>query len=302
VVTTAIEHPAVLEACAQVTREGGTVTRVPVGRSGVVDPLEIRRALRPETVLVSVMHANNELGTVQPVAEIAAIAREAGVLSHSDGVQAAGRLPVNVKELGVDLYSLSGHKLNAPKGVGTLYVKKGTPLGSILHGGRHERERRPGTENVPGAAALGAACEWLWTHRAAEADRVARLRDRLETGILARVPKAYINGDPARRTPNTTNIRFDYIEGEAIVISLDLAGFAVSSGSACSSGSIEPSHVLLALGLPPDEARSAVRFSLGRGNDERQVDLLIQAVAESVAHLRRVSPQTPAAFERTGKK
>ncbi|HXG33347.1 MAG TPA: cysteine desulfurase family protein [Bryobacteraceae bacterium] len=290
VITTAIEHPAVLATCAQLEREGVEVTYLPVSSEGLVDPDDVRRALRPETVLVSVMHANNEIGVIQPLSEIARITREAGVVFHSDGVQALGKIAVNVEALGVDLYSLSGHKIYAPKGIGALYVRRGTPLAPILYGGHHERDRRPGTENVPGAAALGAAASWVQTHLDSEAARLAALRDRLERGILERVPQATVNGGKAPRTPNTTNISFAGVEGEAMVIALDLKGFAVSTGSACSSGAIEPSHVLTALGLPPEQAKASVRFSLGRSNTEEQVDALIEAVAEVAAQLRRLSP------------
>jgi cysteine desulfurase len=290
VITTAIEHPAVLNPCRELEREGVEVTYVRVGSDGVVDPSDVRRALRPETVLISVMHANNELGTIQPIQEISAIAREAGVQVHCDGVQAAGKIPVDAKALGVDLYSMSGHKFYAPKGVGALYVKNGTPLRAIQFGGKHERERRPGTENVPGAIALGFAAEMAANELAAESGRVAALRDRLERGILDRVPSAGVNGSVARRTPNTTNIHFDGLEGEAMVISLDLKGFAVSSGAACSSGAVEPSHVLLAIGLTRERARASLRFSLGRSNTESQVDGLIDAVADSAAQLRHLSP------------
>lgn len=294
VITTAIEHPAVLGACAQIEREGGEVTYVRVGSSGVVDPDDVRRALRGVTALISIMHANNELGTLQPIAAISRIAREAGVLLHSDGVQAAGRVPSAVSALGVDLYSISGHKIHAPKGVGALYVRNGIALSPILYGGHHERDRRAGTENVPGAVGLGAAAELAARDRDAESARLAVLRDRLETGILARVPDADINGDRNSRLPNTTNLHFDYIEGESLVIALDLRGFAVSSGSACSSGSVEPSHVLLAIGLSPEKARASLRFSLGRSTTAGDVETLIEAVAESVAHLRKISPLTPA--------
>ncbi|HYL76651.1 MAG TPA: cysteine desulfurase family protein [Bryobacteraceae bacterium] len=290
VITTAIEHPAVLNPCRQLEREGVEVTYVPVGSEGIVDPSDIRQALKPETVLISVMHANNELGVVQPIEEIAAIAREAGVLLHSDGVQAAGKIPVDVKALGVDLYSISGHKLYAPKGVGALYVRGGTKLQSIQYGGRHERERRPGTENVPGAIALGRAASAAKENLAAEAIRLHTLRNRLEDEILGRIPETGVNAGDSPRTPNTTNIFFDGLEGEALVISLDLKGFAVSSGSACSSGAVEPSHVLLAIGLPKERARASLRFSLGRSNTEEQVDALIDALAESVAQLRKLSP------------
>jgi len=290
VISTAIEHPAVLNPCRELEREGVEVTYVRVGSDGVVDPADIRRALRSETVLISVMHANNELGTIQPVEEISAIAREAGVLMHSDGVQAAGKISVDVKGLGVDLYSMSGHKFYAPKGVGALYVKNRTALRSIQFGGKHERERRPGTENVPGAIALGSASQMAANELLDESVRVVALRDRLERGILDRVPSAGVNGNTVRRTPNTTNIYFDGLEGEAMVISLDLKGFAVSSGAACSSGAVEPSHVLLAIGLTRERARASLRFSLGRSNTESQVDALIDAVAESASQLRHLSP------------
>lgn len=284
VVTTAIEHPAVLNACGQAEREGVEVTYVRPGCDGRVEADAIRRALRPHTRLISVMHANNETGVVQPIAEIGTIACEAGVVFHSDGVQVAGREPVRVRELSVDLYSVSGHKFGAPKGIGTLFVRKGVELQPLLYGGHHERDRRAGTENVPAARAMGtAACAADWRG-------IAALRDRLERGILARVPGAVVNGDGADRIPNTTNIRFEGIEGEAMVIALDLRGYACSSGSACSSGAVEPSHVLLAMGLSAEEARSSVRFSLGPQNTEAEVDGLIEAVAAGAAHLRRISP------------
>lgn len=286
VVTSTIEHPAVLNACAQLEREGAEVTYLPVGPDGIVLLSELKRALRPATVLITIMHANNETGAIQPVREIAAIARTSGAVFHSDGVQVAGRIPVSVRDIGVDLYSISGHKFGAPKGIGALYVRKGIPLEPISFGGHHERDRRAGTENVPGASALGRAAglanDWTGT---------AVLRDKLERGILDRVAGASVNGSIGNRLPNTANIRFDGIEGEAIVIALDLRGYAVSSGSACSSGAVEPSHVLLAMGLQPEDARSSVRFSLGPENTEVEVDGLIEAVEASVAHLRRISPR-----------
>ncbi|MGD0579705.1 MAG: cysteine desulfurase family protein [Bryobacteraceae bacterium] len=289
VITTAIEHPAVLGACAQFEREGARVIRVPVGRTGVVEAEEVRKALRPETALISVMHANNETGAVQPIEAISEIAREAGVPLHSDGVQAGGRLPIDVQALGVDLYSLSGHKLNAPKGVGALWVREGVSLQALQYGGRHERERRAGTENVPGIAALGSAAGWLLEHRVEEAQRLAALRDRLETAIVQNVSGTRVNAGTVPRTPNTTNILFEGVEGEALAIALDLAGFQVSTGAACSSGAVEPSHVLTAMGLDATEARSSIRFSLGRTNDEAQVDALIDAVSGAVERLRRVA-------------
>jgi len=286
IITSSIEHPAVLNACAQLEREGVEVTYLPVGRNGVIDTGDVKRALRPGTGLVTIMHANNETGAVQPVREIADLAKRSGAVFHCDGVQMGGRVPVNVGELGVDLYSVSGHKFGAPKGVGALYVRKGISLEPMFFGGHHERDRRAGTENVPGVAALGSAASlnFDWSSLAA-------LRDRLERGILDRVKGTAVNGLAESRLPNTTNIRFDGIEGEAIVIALDLRGYAVSSGSACSSGAVEPSHVLLAMGLRPEEARSSVRFSLGPGNTDAEVDGLIEAVEASVAHLRRISPQ-----------
>lgn len=291
IVTTEIEHPAVLNPCAELARTGVDVTYVRVGDSGVVDPEDIRKALRPGTVLISVMHVNNELGTIQPIGEIAKIAREAGVLFHSDGVQAAGRVPVDLAEAGIDLYSISGHKIYAPKGIGALYVRKGIKLHPMVFGGRHEQERRAGTENLAGAAALGAAASRMRRHGASEAAALGELRDRLERGVLESVPKVAVNGSTAQRAPNTTNLCFDGIEGESLVISLDLKGFAVSSGSACSSGASAPSHVLTAIGLRRQQAKSSLRFSLGIGNTVEQVDSLIDAIASGAAHLRNLSPQ-----------
>jgi cysteine desulfurase len=289
VITSAIEHPAVLMACGQLEREGVAVTRLRTGSNGVVNPDDVRRALRPQTVLVSVMHANNELGTVQPIAEIARITREAGVPLHVDGVQALGKIPVDVEVLGADLYTMSAHKLYAPKGVGALYVRKGTRLSPVTFGGHHERDRRPGTENVPGIVAFGAAADLAVRTLAADAERIGALRDRLETAILDRIPSTGINGARWNRTPNTTNLYFDGIDGEALVIALDLRGFAVSTGAACSSGAIAPSHVLTAIGLSADRARASMRFSLGRSNTAEQVDALIDAISASVQHLRRIS-------------
>jgi len=289
-VTTTIEHSAVLNACTQLEREGVAVTYVRVGASGVVDPDDVRRALRPSTMLVSVIHANNELGTVQPIAEITRITREAAVYLHSDGVQALGKIPVDVHALGVDLYSMSGHKIYSPKGVGALFVRKGTRMSPILFGGHHEHERRPGTENVPGAVALGCAAAGAARDLETRAADLSALRDRLENGILNRIPGTGVNGARDKRTPNTSNIYFDGIEGEALVIALDLHGFAVSTGAACSSGAVEPSHVLTAIGLTPERARASIRFSLGRSNRIEEVDALVDAVEDAVRHLRRISP------------
>jgi len=284
-VTTTFEHPAVLASAAQCNQ-----TLVPVDGRGMVDPAAIRRALRPDTKLISVMHANNEVGTIQPIAEIARFAAEAGVAMHSDGVQAMGKIPIKVADLGVSLYSISGHKIGAPKGVGVLYVRKGTGLKPMLYGGRHERERRGGTENVAGAVAMGRALQRIGDHGDAENRRIAELRDRLEENIASRIAHTHVNGAGAPRVPNTTNIRFDGIDSDALLIALDLKGFAVSSGAACSSGAPEPSHVLLAIGLNRLEARSSIRFSLGRSNTIEQVDALVEALVESVAHLRKLAP------------
>jgi|SRR5579862_5124607 len=286
VITTSIEHPAVLGAAA----ECATWTSVPVDGRGLVDPGDIRRALRPDTRVISVMHANNELGTIQPLDEIAAIAREAGVAFHSDGVQTAAKIPVDVRALGVTLYSITGHKFHGPKGAGALFVRKGATLQPMLFGGHHERDRRAGTENVAGAVGLARAAQWVVEHGPAEWQRLETLRGRLEQMALERIPDAHINGAGAPRTPNTSNLRFDGIDSEALLIALDLKGFAVSSGAACSSGASEPSHVLLAIGLTPEQARSSLRISLGRANDAAQVEALIDALAECVAHLRRLAP------------
>jgi cysteine desulfurase len=260
-----------------------------VGSAGAVSADDVRRALRPETAVVSVMHANNELGTLQPVAEIAGITRAAGIPLHVDGVQALGKIPVDVNALGVDLYSMSGHKLYAPKGVGALYVRKGTRMAPLMFGGHHERDRRPGTENVPGIAAFGAAADLAARSLAADHERLTALRDRLENAVIESIAGSGINGGRWNRTPNTSNLYFDGIDGEALVIALDLRGFAVSTGAACSSGAIAPSHVLTAMGLSADRARASMRFSLGRSNDAAQVDALVQALQASVTHLRRIS-------------
>ena len=267
----------------ELERRGASATYLGTDSGGVLDPDEVRAALRPDTALISVMHVNNELGTIQSIADIAAVATEAGVPLHVDGIQAGGRIPVNVRSLGVDFYSVSGHKMYAPKGIGALYVRKGAAFQPFLFGGGHELKRRAGTENVAGAAALGQA--------AADCQMFSpELRDRLEAGILSHCPDTRVNGSTAHRVPNTTNISFEGIEGEAMVIALDLKGFAVSSGSACSSGATEPSHVLTAIGLSKARAKSSVRFSLGRSNTMAQVDALIEAVAVVAERIRRMAP------------
>jgi cysteine desulfurase len=291
VISSTIEHHAVLNSCKRLQERGIEVTYVPVDGRCLVDPEDVRRALRPNTKLVSIMMANNETGVLQPVNEIGKICAGADVYFHTDAVQAASKVPINVKEIGCDLLSISGHKLHAPQGVGALFVRKGTTLEPLFHGGSHERSRRAGTENVPGIVGLGKAAELAMHGFEIGADReIAKLRDRLESAILAKVESTDVNGKGARRVPNTSNIFFDYIEGEALIISLDLKGLAVSTGAACSSGAIEPSHVLTAMGLRPDRARASIRFSLGKQNPVDDVDFAIQLVPASVARLRELSP------------
>ena len=290
VLTSRIEHHAVLNACQALEKEGVEVTYLRVGSDGVLDPDAVRRALRPETVLVTVMYANNEIGTIQPIAEITAMARAHGALMHTDAVQATGKIPLDVKALGVDLLTISGHKMYGPKGVGALYARRPTRLEPLSYGGHHERDRRPGTENVAGIVGLGRAAALARRALATESVRLAALRDRLERGLLERVEEAVVNGDPARRVPSTSSICFDYVEGEALVIALDLKGVACSTGAACSSGAIEPSHVLTAIGLRSEQARASLRFSLGRQNTEAQVDQLLEILPPVVAHLRELSP------------
>ena len=290
VVTTAIEHTAVLHTARALEQPGVRVTYGRVGAGGVVDPAEIERALRPDTMLISVMHVNNELGTIQPLEEIGRIARAHDIYFHTDAVQAVGKVPVDVEKLGVDLLSLSAHKLHGPKGIGALYIRRGTILKPLLHGGHDERDRRPGTENVPGIVGLGMAAELARQRLAEEARRLAALRDRLEEGILQCVPGVTVNGDRMRRVPSTTNLCFDTIEGEALVIALDLKGVACSTGAACSSGSVEPSHVLVAIGRSPEEARSSVRFSLGRFTTDDDIDYTLEVLPAVVERFRAVTP------------
>ena len=290
VITTAIEHHAVLNAAQALENIGADVTFIPVGREGTVDPEDIRRALKPETVLISVMYANNELGTIQPIEEIGRIAVAADVLFHCDAVQAAGKLPLDVNRLGVDLLSISAHKIYGPKGVGALYVRSGTPLEPQFHGGHHERDRRPGTENVPGIVGLGKAAELVRKNLMTDCARITSLRNRLEDALLATCGDARVNGNCAQRVSNTSNISFHAAGGEALVIALDLQGIACSTGAACSSGAVGPSHVLLAIGLSPDEARSSLRLSLGRTTTAEEVDQAIAVIPQAVARLRALSP------------
>jgi cysteine desulfurase len=291
VITSSIEHHAVLLACKHLEEVGCEVTVLPVDGRSVVDPNDVRRALRPNTKLISVMMANNETGVLQPVEEIGKIAAEAGVCFHTDAVQAAAKVAINVKQIGCHALSISGHKIHAPQGVGALYVKKGTRLQPLFYGGRHERSRRAGTENVPGIVGLGKAAQLAKAALDRGDDKkMAAMRDRLQQGILAQVEETGVNGDGAARVPNTTNLRFDHIDGEAMVIALDLKGVAVSTGAACSSGAIEPSHVLVAMGLRNDQARASIRFSLGKQTVADDIDIALALVPETVARLRELSP------------
>ena len=291
IISSTIEHHAVLNSCKHLETAGCEVTYVPVDGRGLVDPDDVRRALRPNTRLITITMANNETGVLQPVEEIGKIAAEADVYFHTDAVQAAGKVEINLKRVGCDLLSISGHKMHAPQGVGALYVRKGTLLQPMLRGGSHERSRRAGTENVPGIVGLGKAAE-IAREAFSRGDHkaMAAMRDRLERAILDEVESTGVNGAGAPRVPNTTNIYFDYIEGEALVIALDLKGLAVSTGAACSSGAIEPSHVLTAMGLAHERARASLRFSLGKQNSIEDVEFAVALVPETVARLRELSP------------
>lgn len=288
-VASAIEHEAVLNTFKALAKRGWQTTLVPVDARGVVDPDRVRAAMTDATALVSVMHANNEIGTIQPIAEIAALARERGALMHTDAVQSAGKIPIDVVALGIDLLAISAHKFNGPKGAGALWIRRGTRLAAILTGGRHERSRRAGTENVPGLAGLGAAAAAARAKLATEPARLASLRDRLEAGVLAGVRGTAVNGARDPRVANTTNISFDGVEAESLLIALDLEGVAVSTGSACSSGTLEPSHVLRAMGFPPHRTQNSIRFSLGQDNTEAEVDHVVALLPGIVEKLRSLT-------------
>ncbi|MGA7915277.1 MAG: cysteine desulfurase NifS [Candidatus Acidiferrales bacterium] len=288
-ITTAIEHHAVLNSAQALEKQGVNVTYVSAGHDGIVDPDDIREAIRPETMLISVMLANNEIGTIQPIEEIGRIAAEEDVCFHCDAVQGAGKLALDVNRLGVDLLSISAHKIYGPKGVGALYVRTGTELAPIFHGGHHERDRRPGTENVPGIVGLGKAAELAIKHLATDAARLAALRDKFESALLL-IPGVHVNGDAHHRVPNTCNLSFEAAGGEALVIALDLQGIACSTGAACSSGAVEPSHVLTAIGLSPDQARSSLRFSLGRPTTAEEIEHAVEIIPAVVERLRALSP------------
>ena len=296
IITTTIEHPAVLKVVEWLEKQGFAATYVGVGSDGVVDPGDVRKAVRPDTIVVSVMHANNEVGTIQPIAEIAAIAHEQGAVFHTDAVQTVGKLPVDVKAMGIDLLSMSAHKIYGPKGVGILYVRKGTKFDPCVHGGHQEWGRRGGTENVAGIVGLARAMEIAAGEIATEAGRLGALRDRLEAGVKERIPDILFNGSREKRLPSTASICIKYVEGEAMLLNLDMRhGIAASSGSACTSGSLEPSHVLLAMGLPAEIAHGSLRLSLGRGTTREDIDTVIEVLPPIVEKLRAMS-----AFPRDG--
>jgi cysteine desulfurase len=287
VITSQIEHHAVLHMCQVLQKQGVKVTYVPVDSQGLIDPADVEKAITPETVLISIMHSNNEIGCIQAIQEIGRIARERDIYFHTDAVQAAGKVPLDVKELGIDLLSIAGHKFHAPKGIGALYVRKGTRIRPLFYGGAHERNRRAGTENVPQIVGLGKAAELAEAGLKEVTEGVQKLRDYFEAEVLKNVPNTHINGARNRRTPNTSNLRFEQVESEGLVINLDLAGVACSTGSACTSGSIEPSHVLTALGLSPDEAFNSIRFSLSRYTTREEIDEVLMILPGIVQRLRR---------------
>jgi cysteine desulfurase len=288
-IASSIEHEAVLNTLKALARRGWKTTLLPVDATGIVRPEALQEALTDQTALVSVMHANNEIGTIQPVAQLAHLAHARGALFHTDAVQSVAKIPVDVRQLGVDLLSLSAHKFNGPKGAGALWIKRGTRIGPLLTGGKHERNRRAGTENVPAISGLGVAARLAMTKQAGEGVRLAALRDRLEERVLATVSGSAVNGDREARVPNTSNISFEGVEAESLLIALDLEGIAVSTGSACSSGTLEPSHVLRAMGLPAHRTQNSIRLSLGAGNTEEQVNLLVEKLPAVVGKLRSLT-------------
>ncbi len=290
IITSSIEHHAVLETCKFLERSGFQVTYLPVDEHGLVALEDVRNAITDKTILISIIHANNEIGTLEPIAEIGDIARERGVYLHTDAVQTVGHIPVNVDELGVDLLSMSAHKLYGPKGVGVLYVRKGTRLISFMHGGEQESRRRASTHNVPGIVGLGKAVEIARREMDEESERVTHLRDKLINGILEHIDHTRLNGHRLNRLPNNVNVSIEFVEGESMCLSLDLEGICISTGSACSTGSAEPSHVLLALGLPPEQAHGSLRFTLGKWTTEEQIDQTLEALIRTVARLRAMSP------------
>jgi len=290
IITTPIEHHAVLETCHFLEKRGFRITYLPVDKYGLVNPEDVRTAITDKTILVSVMHANNEIGTIEPIADIGKITREADIYLHTDAVQSTGHIPINVDELGVDLLSMSAHKLYGPKGVGALYVRKGTKMVTFMHGGEQERGRRASTENIPGIVGFGRAAEITERQLSEEAERLTRFRDKLISGLLAQIDHTRLNGHPQKRLPNNVNISISFAEGESMCLSLDLEGICVSTGSACSSGSLEASGVLLALGLPHKEAHASLRFSLGKWTTEEEIDRVQEVLPGMVTRLRAMSP------------
>ena len=290
IITSSVEHHAVIETGKFLERRGFNLTYLPVDSYGLVIPDDVSRAITDKTILISVMHANNEVGTIQPIAEIARIARQAGIYFHTDAVQAVGHIPVNVNEIGVDLLSMSAHKLYGPKGVGALYIRKGTKLAPLMHGGGQERGRRSGTENIPGIVGLGRAVELAQQEMGEEAERLTYLRDRLIKGILERIDHVRLNGHPTMRLPNNINVSVDYVEGESIVLNLDLEGICVSTGSACSTSSLEPSHTLLAMGLSHEQAHGSLRLTLGKWTTDEDIHRVLEVLPKVVARLRAMSP------------
>jgi cysteine desulfurase len=290
IITTPIEHHAILETCKFLEEQGFSVTQVPVDGDGMVDPDDVKKAITPKTVLITIMHANNEVGTIQPIAEIGKIARAAGVYFHTDAVQTVGHIPVDVNKMNLDLLSISAHKLYGPKGIGALYIRQGTTIQPFVHGGGQERHSRAGTENVPGIVGFGKALDLAREEMNEEAHRLVRLRDRLIKSILEKIDNTCLNGHPTKRLPNNVNVSFQYVEGEAICLNLDLAGVCVATGSACSSTSMEASHVLTAMGLPPEMARASLRFSFGKWSTEEDVDFVLQTLPTAVSRLRAISP------------
>jgi cysteine desulfurase len=292
IIISAIEHHAVLESCKFLGKMGYKITYLPVDKYGLVDPDSVKKAITDKTILISVMHANNEIGTIQPIAEIGKIAKEAGILFHSDAVQTAGHIPVNVNDLNVDLLSMSGHKLYGPKGVGVLYIRKGSKLTPFMHGGAQERGRRASTENVPGIVGLGKAAELAGQDLEVEAQRLTGLRDKLISGIVQKVDRTHLNGHPVKRLPNNVNISVEFVEGESMCLNMDIAGICASTGSACSSGSLEASHVLLAIGLEPVQAHGSLRFTLGKWTTEEDIEKVLEILPRIIGKLRAMSPLT----------
>ncbi|MGV8126139.1 MAG: cysteine desulfurase NifS [Methanothrix sp.] len=290
IITSQIEHPAILETCHSLEREGFSVTYLPVNREGLIELSELERAIRPDTILISIMHANNEVGTIQPLEEVGRLAADRDIYLHTDAVQTVGKIPVDVEAMGADLLSLSAHKLYGPKGVGALYIRRGTKMQSLSTGGGHERNLRSGTENVAGIVGLARAADLAREEMAAEGQRLVQLRDRLAALVLGRVKDAWVNGSLEKRLPGSLNFGFSYVEGESLLLYLDSKGIAVSTGSACSSHKLEPSHVLLALGLKPEECHGSLRITMGRSNNEEQVDYVAECIAEAVERFRMMSP------------